>query len=124
MHSDDSQDERPDTIRSSIWEALRAAHRRRPISFYLLLSFPIILLLGLTMIRFIGQPKMFAMVLGLLFLFCGAVLLGALADLFDILRRGLADRKRDFRETLGEDTFVQTLGKRVDAERAKHEIPK
>lgn len=102
------------TLREHLRDGVIAAHRRRPLSFYLLLLIPIVLLLGLQMAQFRDQPWRFANVLTLLFLFCGAVLFLAVIDLFAIARRQIREHREAFRETLGDETFFRELGSRVE----------
>lgn len=102
------------TLREHLRDGVVAAHRRRPLSFYLLLLIPVVLLLGLQMAKFRAEPWRFANVLTLLFLFCGAVLFLAVADIFAIARRQMREHREAFRETLGDEAFFRELGSRVD----------
>jgi hypothetical protein len=111
--------------RKTLWmyfrEGLRRSNANRPLSFYLLLAIPVALALGAGVLRESATPSRFAFYLGLLFLFLLAVLVCAVTDFFEIARRHIFENQRVFRSTLGEEDFVRDLGKRVDAEREKHE---
>ncbi len=101
------------TLWGHIRKSLREANRRRPRSFYFLLAAPIVLLGGVHMVQYRDQPLRFALILALLFVFFGVILIQAIMDLFEISRRHYAERKQSFVETLGEQDFIQELGKRV-----------
>lgn len=101
------------TLRDHFRDGMRAARRRRPTSFYLLLITPVVLLLGLRMAQYRDEPLYFAGILTLLFLFCGVVLLLAVFDIFEISRRSLREHHNAFRETLGEEDFYRDLAIRV-----------
>ncbi len=91
----------------------RQSRRWRPLSFYLLLAVPIVMLLGLQMAFSLDNPRRFALVLSLLFLFFGVLLVRAVMDLFEIARRRLRDERDSFRETLGEKSFTDALSRRI-----------
>lgn len=107
------------TLREHFVAGLKAAHRRRPTSFYLLLLTPVVLLLGARMAQYRDQPWHFAGMLTLLFLFCGAVLFLAVLDIFDIGRRHLREHHAAFRETLGEEAFYKELSDRAQRQRGE-----
>ncbi len=98
------------------WDYLREgfvrAHRRRPMSFYLLLAMPFALLFAVGLLDR-ADVKQFATGLSLLFLFFGAVMIRAVSDIFDITRELLRARRASFRDTLGEPSFAATLGEKV-----------
>lgn len=101
------------TFWSYAWKALRDAHRQRPASFYFLLAIPLVMLLALHMILFLDNPRRFALILSLMFIFFATVVFRALVDVFEISRKHLTEQRKLFRETLGEDKFIQKLGDRV-----------
>ena len=108
---------RSKTLREHFVAGIRAAHRRRPISFYVLVLTPFVLLLGLQMADFRGTPWRFAGVLSLLFAYCGVVLFLALSDIFKMARQNMREHREAFRDTLGDETFFKELGSRVDQQR-------
>ncbi|HNR29847.1 MAG TPA: hypothetical protein PKI11_03060, partial [Candidatus Hydrogenedentes bacterium] len=61
----------------------------------------------------LDNPRRFALVLSLLFLFFGVLLVRAVMDLFEIARRRLRDERDSFRETLGEKSFTDALSRRI-----------
>jgi hypothetical protein len=89
--------------------------RRRPVSYFMLLAIPVVLLLGLQLAMHRDDPRRFAMVLSLLFAFFGFALLHAVLDLFAIARKRLRDERDVYRSTLGASDFSRELGRRVNA---------
>jgi hypothetical protein len=87
--------------------------RFRPVSFYLLLLIPFILLLSLHTLLEPQAPSRIAFGLSCLFLFFGLALLRALIDLLEILRAHLRETRLSYQETLGEDEFVSKLAARL-----------
>lgn len=110
---------RSKTLGEHLRDGFVAAHRRRPVSFYMLLITPLVLVLGVQMAQFRDEPWRFASVLALLFAFCGVVLFLAIMDIFAISRRHLREHREAFRETLGEEAFFKELGSRVDQQRGE-----
>jgi len=108
------------SLRDHFRDGVKAAHKRRPTSFYLLLITPLVLLLGLRMAQHRDDPLYFASILTLLFVFCGIVLLLAVFDIFAISRRTLREHHNTFRETIGDEQFYRDLATRV-AERRRGE---
>lgn len=106
--SDDREQQQPEQTRKK-----QPNSRWRPISFYLLLAIPIVMLLGLQMITSFDNPRRFALVLSLMFLFFGILVLRAIMDLFEIARRRLREERNSFRDTLGEKTFTDALHSRI-----------
>jgi hypothetical protein len=104
----------PKTVGAHLLRAFREAHARRPASFYLLLAIPLVMLLGFHMVLFTGNPKRFAFILSLLFIFFGVAVFRALLDAIEIARSHFSGQRQVFRETLGDDDFMRTLGERVD----------
>ena len=97
------------SLRQHLWQGMVAAHRRRPASFYLLLTIPIVLLLALHLFQSAADPRRLALGLSLLFLFLGVLLIRALLDILGLLRRLVSEHHRSYRETLGDDAFLETL---------------
>lgn len=104
------------TIGGYMMEALREAHAWRPASFYLLFAIPLVMLLGLHMVFFVDNPRRFAFILSLMIVFFGVVVFLALLDVVEIARKNLAGKRDTFRETLGDDSFIRELGRRVNNE--------
>lgn len=89
------------------------AHRRRPMSFYLLIAMVVALLLGVQVVFFQHDPKRLAFFLTLNFVFFFVVMYRAIRDCFDILRSHFREREGLFSNTIGEPTFSNELGRRV-----------
>lgn len=104
-------------VSKTLWmhfrEKWQYAQKTRPVSFYLLLLIPIVLILGSHLGALRDSPKQFALVLGLLFLFFLAVIWRATADVFDVVRQHMADRRTLYPSTLGESEFLSALSKKV-----------
>jgi hypothetical protein len=104
----------------TLWQHFRAgikrAHDNRPVSFYLLLTMPVVLLLGVQLASAHHNPRKFFLFLTLLFTFFIVVLSRALLDFIEITRKHLADEKQIFRSTLAEPQFLATLKKRACAQ--------
>ena len=114
----DTQPNEPRPIRTlpqHFWDGLKAAQRRRPVSFYLLLSIPVVLLLAVHLFRPTDDPKRFVLGLSLLFVFLGVILIGAFLDMFAIIRRGISDKHRTYKETLGDDEFLAEIREKRSA---------
>jgi hypothetical protein len=103
----------PRTLWIYFREGLAAAHRRRPVSFYMLLSVPVVLVLGARLFEYRQQPQRFLAVLTLLLLFFLVISAQAVRDFFAITRRHLRERHAAYLETLGDRKFIDTLGRRV-----------
>jgi len=91
--------------------------KSRPKSFYLLLAIIVVLLLGLQLATLRDNPKQFAIVLSLMFIFFGAVMVFAVLEFGEIVRKHLKDRRELFRTTLGEPEFIAELGRKVSEKR-------
>lgn len=91
----------------------------RPTSFYLMFTIPVVLLLGLHMFQYRDNPRRFALILTLMFVFLGILLLRAIMDVFEICRRQLTGRQNSFRETLGAQDFMRELGNHLSQKRRK-----
>ncbi len=110
---------RSKTLREHFIDGLKAAQKRRPTSFYMLLITPVVLLLGVKMAQYRDEPWQFAGMLTLLFLFCGAVLLLAVIDIFEISRRHFREHRNAFRETLADENLYKKLANRTDQQRGE-----
>ncbi len=104
---------RPNTLRQYFWRSMREAHRRRPISFYLMFAILAVVCLGGQVVYVRDDPKRFATFLALNFIVFGVIAARAIMDFFDIARAHFREREVLFRTTLGEEEFVRTLGNRV-----------
>lgn len=104
-----------------LWRLLRRERRRRPVSFYLLLLIPLVMLLGLHLLVDRSDPKRMALGLTLFLVFFGVLMVRAVMDMFEISRRRLHDQRSAFRDTIGEAGFTEELGRRVRAERAEYD---
>jgi len=100
------------TLWQHIRQGIRRAHDNRPVSFYLLLSIPVVLLLGVQLANSHHNPKKFFLFLALLFTFFIVLLSRALLDFIEITRKHLAEQKQLFRSTLAEPEFLATLKKK------------
>lgn len=109
----------PRSLREHFREAFKRSRAWRPVSFYLLLAMPVVLLLGVQMLRHREDPRRFALILALLFIFFGILVYRALMDVLEIGRKNLAEQRRTYKETLGAEEFVSKLGNRVDEKRNK-----
>ena len=111
-------DQRPEeqrpirSLRQHFWQGLKKAQRRRPLSFYLLLSIPVVLILAVDLFRAKDDPQRLALGLSLLFLFLGAILMGALLDILSLFRESFTGSRRSYRETLGDEEFLAQLRER------------
>lgn len=109
-------DKKP-TYARTFWDYFRQgfieAHRRRPLSFYLLLLIPVVLLLGLHIVDYRDAPLRFATILGLMFIFFWLILKHAFNDLFMIYRKHRSEKRALYMETIGSKEFAETLGGQV-----------
>lgn len=103
----------PRTLWMYVREGLAAAHRRRPVSFYMLLSVPVVLVLGARLFEYRQDADRFRAVLTLLLLFFLVISVQAVRDFFAITRRHLHERRAAYQETLGDHKFIDELGRRV-----------
>lgn len=101
----------------SLWTHVQNANRRisefRPTSFYLLIAIIVVLLLGLQIAEYRENPARSTFVLGLLFLFFFAVMVFAVLEAGQIVRRSLREKRELWQSTLGEEAFLTELSKRV-----------
>ncbi|MBI2424681.1 MAG: hypothetical protein HYV27_17760 [Candidatus Hydrogenedentes bacterium] len=100
------------TLAQHVARGLQELHQWRPTSFYLLLATPLVLLLGAQLGRLRDNPGQFAFVLSLLFVFFAIVVLRALMDLLEIMRKRLREERDSFQQTLGDQGFVNALRSR------------
>lgn len=103
----------PRTLWMYIREGLAEAHRRRPVSFYMLLSVPVVLVLGARLFEYRQDIDRFRAALTILFLFFLIISVQAVHDFFSITRRHLHERHAAYLETLGDREFINELGQRV-----------
>ncbi len=99
-------------FRDYLRAGLAAAHARRPVSFYMLLAFPVVLLFGARMMDPAISPARFALILSLVFLFLGVVVFRAIKDGMQIMRHALREQSDSFKHTLGEPEFLEQLAAR------------
>ncbi len=101
----------------TLWMHVQNAQRRiaehRPTSFYLLLAIVVVLLLGLQIAEYRDNPARSTFVLGLLFIFFFAVMVFAILEAGQIVRRSLREKRELWQSTLGEEAFLSELSKRV-----------
>lgn len=97
-----------------VWKDLS---RGRPASFYLLLAIIVVMVLGLQIAQYRDDPKRSVFVLCCLFVFFFAVMVFAVLEAGQIVRRHLHDKRELWRSTLGEEQFLAELGKRVRQDR-------
>ena len=97
------------TFREYLWDGFIEAHRRRPVSFYLLLTAPIALALGSVLGRVRHDVRLFAFTLIILFLFFGVLTIEGVRDFFRLLRKYLRDRQHAYQETVGDPVFQEQL---------------
>lgn len=113
MSEDTRRREPPRTLWGHVVRGFVEAHRRRPVSFYLLLTVPVVLVLGAQMAAFRDQPKRFALILTVLLLFFLVISIKAVREFFAIMRAHVAESRRVYRETLGDEAFVSELVERA-----------
>ncbi len=101
----------------TLWEHLKAgfiaAHRRRPLSFYLLLLIPVVLLLGAHIFHGPVSPRHFTLMLTLILVFLWLVSAWAVNDFFMLWRKHRAEAQEVYRETIGNQDFMDQLGRQV-----------
>ncbi|MFM1921754.1 MAG: hypothetical protein RLZZ303_3388 [Candidatus Hydrogenedentota bacterium] len=90
-----------------IREGLVRAHRRRPVSFYLLLAMPVALVYAASLLDR-SDPRQFATALCLLFAFFGVVMIRAVSDLFDLTREWMRGHRASFRDMMSGAALVET----------------
>lgn len=108
---------KPDPGLTTFWGIfLRALGRwrpRRPVSLFLLVAMIVALLFGVQIAKVLDNPRQFAFLLSLYFVFFLVVIARATMDLFDVIREHVRDHEGVFRETFARDGFAQELGQHV-----------
>lgn len=94
----------------TVWREMRS---RRPGSFYILFAIVLVLLLGLEMASFREDPRRGVFILICMFVFFFAVMVFAVLDAGQILRRHLREQRKLWQSTLGDEEFLSELSKRV-----------
>lgn len=107
----------PEPLWRYLARAFANAHRRRPVSFYLLIAIFVVSLLGIQVVYAANDPKKLAFFLTLNFIFCFVVMYRALADAVDILKEHRRAKRELYDSTIGDDRFTHELGDRVQRER-------
>lgn len=101
------------SARKTLWmyfrKGLARANAERPVSFYLLLAIPVVLLLGSRMVEVQDKPKQFAFYLVVFFVFFFVVVQRALVDFIEIVRCHYREHKNIFRSTFGDADFTARL---------------
>ena len=113
MKTDDPEIPEYKTLWMYFREGLARANAERPVSFYLLLAIPIVLLLGSRMVEVQNAPKQFAFYLAVFFVFFLVLVQRALIDFIEIVRHQYKEHKHIFRSTLGDTDFTARLGGRA-----------
>lgn len=117
MDNDDSRIPTQKTLWMYLREGFRQANARRPISFYLLVSIPLVLLLGINVLDVNAGPRAFGWSLILLFVFFFAVMVRAIIDFFEIARSHFSESRKLFGSTLGDDEFLSTVREKLAEKR-------
>lgn len=107
----------PEPLWKYLARAFVRSHRRRPVSFYLLLAMLAVVILGVQIIIARDDPRKLAFLLSLIFIFCFVVMYRAIADAFDILRNHRREKRELYQQTLGDQDFTRELGERVEKKR-------
>ena len=111
MKADDPEMPEYKTLWMYFREGLARANAERPVSFYLLLAIPIVLLLGSRIVEVQNAPKQFAFYLAVFFIFFLVLVQRALIDFIEIARHHYREHKDIFRSTLGDTDFTARLRK-------------
>ncbi|MFA7693598.1 MAG: hypothetical protein GX117_05440 [Candidatus Hydrogenedentes bacterium] len=93
--------------------AMSAAQRRRPISFYLLVLIPVVLILGVYPLNSAASPRSFLFYCSLILFFLWLVSALAINDFIALFRKHRCEQRQAYRDTLGDPDFVDLLGNRV-----------
>jgi uncharacterized membrane protein YesL len=78
-----------------------------------MIAMTVALFLGAQMAQVRDDPKKFAFLLSLYFVFFLVIIIRAVLEFFDIVREHVRDREAIFRKTFGEGDFSVELGRRV-----------
>jgi hypothetical protein len=101
----------------TLWERLKAgfiaAHKRRPLSFYLLLIVPVVLFLGAHIFHYRTSPQHFTLMVTLMLVFFWLISVWALNDFFALYRKHRAEKRALYLETIGDPDFAEQLGRQV-----------
>ena len=106
-------DSPPETLRGYLRRGLARWRPGRPVSLFLMFAMIVALILGAQIGYVRDDPKRFAFVLSLLFIFFMVVIARAVVDFFEVIREHLREREGLFRETFTKDGFSEELGRRV-----------
>lgn len=101
------------TLGERLTRQFRQWQPRRPVSLYLMVAMLVALLLGGQVVYVRDDPKKFAFLLSLYFIFFLVVIVRATLEFFDVIRQHVREREGLFRETFTEDGFAAELGQRV-----------
>lgn len=101
--------EPPRTLGDHFRYAAQQRRAWRPVSFYVLLAIPLVLIFAVPAFYHPDDPTKFALHLILLFVFLFVMLLCAVVDVAEIAKRHLKERRATWQETLGEEEFVDKL---------------
>lgn len=113
----EGKDTSPRTLRGHFARAFIEAHKRRPISFYLIFAILAVVLLGGQVVYVREDPRRFALFLTLNFVAFFVIMMRALFDFMEIMRDHFRASEDLYRETLGESNFTHELGRRVSENR-------
>jgi len=105
------------TLWEHVWRAWGRFHAGRTVSLFLLIAIVVVLLLGTQIVHLRDNPRGFALVLILMFVFFFVAMFLAIVEIVDIRRQHFAERERLYRTTLGEEEFVRELRSRVSTRR-------
>ncbi|MBX3180947.1 MAG: hypothetical protein KF886_26665 [Candidatus Hydrogenedentes bacterium] len=75
----------------------------------MLLSIPVVLILAVSFFETRDDPYRLAFGLSVLFVFLGVVLIRAFLDISALTRQHLAERRQNFKETIGDESFLEGL---------------
>ncbi|MFO7776292.1 MAG: hypothetical protein R6W89_10875 [Candidatus Hydrogenedentota bacterium] len=112
MTESDSEQDRP-TLRRLFLDALERVNRGRPASAYLLLAILAVTGLSTHVVHILDSPHRMALWLTLNLVFFFVVFVRAVFDCGEILRDYVVNRERAFRETLGDEEFVERMHQHV-----------
>lgn len=102
-----------------LWQGFIDAHHRRPLSFYLLLLIPVVLLLGAHLVEYQGSLFRFTTIFILMLLFFWILIVRAFNDLFGLYRKHRFEKRAVYLDTIGNRDFVESLGKQVHQNKSK-----
>ncbi|GMW01276.1 MAG: hypothetical protein AMXMBFR84_24130 [Candidatus Hydrogenedentota bacterium] len=114
---DDQEESSPRSFREIVARVVENMNPWRPISYYLMFAIFAVLILATQLYFVRDNPGRYAFILSLLFIFAFAVAVRALYDVTDLIRRGMRERRELHRATLGDESFMRELGRRVAEKR-------